>query len=206
MSEVQCYYMIPPLLTYRATTEELISTYDEEQGMFMESTTLIQFKKRLPVFTATDSAPARKIPVIMKLQNIWGDKTLKDLTVLIQRLGVPGKYLHISKVSTSSIAVHWLCPADMIQELEEAITAAADSFCVEGVEQISIGGRLVLDFSGPAQGVVIILCSSFEFFLCMIRIQVLLCPSQPLNSLPTDHMILVSITNNSPSMFVSHLS
>ena len=158
------YNMTPPLLSCRATTEDLISKYEEKQGMFMESTTLVQFKEQLPVFTATDSAPAMKIPVNMKLENVWGDKTLKDLTVLIQRLGVPGKYLHFSKVSTSSIAVHWLCPADKIQELEEAIAAAADSFYVEGVKQISIGGGLVLDFSELTQGVVIILCSSFELF------------------------------------------
>ena len=151
------------ILSCRVTTEELISKYEEKLRTFMESTTLAQFKEQLPVFTTTDSA--RKTSVIMKLENVWGCRTLKDLTVFIQLLGVPSKYLHFSKVSTSSIAVHWLYPTAKVQELEEAITAAVDLLCAKGVIQISIGGRLVLDFSVPTQGVVIILCSPLELFL-----------------------------------------
>ena len=147
--------MTPPLLFYRATTKELIKEYEKEQDRFMRSTTVAQFKDLLPASTAI---PARKKPVIMKLQNYWEENTLNNLKMFIQILGIPGNHLHLLKVSKNSIVVHWLCPTDKVPELEEAIAAAAMTLHAKGVEQISIGGRPVLDFTEPTQGITLLFC------------------------------------------------
>ena len=137
----------------------------------MGSTTVAQFKELLPASTATDKLPARSKNVIMKLQNHWEGNTLKNLKLFIQILGIPGNYLHLSTVSKNSIVVHWLCATDKVPELEEAITASAKGLYAEGVEQIFIGGRLVLEFTEPTQGIGIILllidvaCHLKSFFL-----------------------------------------
>ena len=151
-------------LNYRATTKKLISEYEEKKDKFMGGTTLSQFKKLLPASSATDKLPrgnsrlvtpgkkaTRKKHIIMKLQNYWGERTLKDLKMLTQMLGDPGDDLQLSKVTKNSIIVHWLYPTE--SEVEEALTAAAKSLHAEGVEQISI----VLDLCEPPQGIAIIL-------------------------------------------------
>ena len=118
----------------------------------MGSITLAQFKELFPVSFTADRIPARKKLVIMKLQNIWGSRTIKDLKRLVQCLGIPDNNFQLLKVTKGCIAVHWLCPIDMVTALEKATAAAAKSLHAEGVEQISIGGRLVLDFTEPTQG------------------------------------------------------
>ena len=147
--------MTPALLFYRATTKKLIMKYEKEQDKFMGSTTVAQFKDLLPASIVVDELPARKEHVIMKLQNYWERKTLKNLKMFIQILGIPGNHLYLLTVSKNSIVVHWLYPTNKVPELEEAITAAAKALYDEGVEQISIEDRVVLDFAEPTQGIVI---------------------------------------------------
>ena len=135
--------MTPPLLSCRTTTEKLISEYEEEKDEFMRSTTLAEFKKMLPAsLTVVDRH------ITMKIQNYWGERTLKDLQMLTQMLIGPGDHLQLLKVSKDSIIVH---PAE--SEPEEAITAAAKSLHAEGVEQVSV----VLGPCEPPQGIGFIL-------------------------------------------------
>ena len=147
--------LTPPLLSYRANTEDLIGKYEEELDKFMRSTTVAQFKDMLPASTSL----AMMETVIMRLQNYWEESTLSNLKVFIQTLGIPDNHLHLSSVSKNSIIVHWLCPTDKVPELEKAISATAKELLAGGVEQIYIGDKCVLD---PAKGIVIILLIVFS--------------------------------------------
>ena len=57
----------------------------------MESTTLVQFRKLLLASTAIGKPRGR---ITMRLNNIWGQRTLKDLS---QCLGVPGNRIDFVK-------------------------------------------------------------------------------------------------------------
>ena len=107
--------------------------------------------------------------MIMKLQNSWGEQTLMDLEKLTKLLGVLGCYLNLSIISPGCIAVHWLCLPGVVPKLEEAIIAAASSLHAEGVEQVFIGDRPVLE---PSEGIILLfvcvcLCVCRCLMLCM---------------------------------------
>ena len=142
---------LPPLLSWSATTKQLISNYEEQQSTFMKGAIVAKFKELLPDSATTKKLSAEKKPLIMKLQNYWLDRTLEDLNNLVRyHLGVPASHLHLSTVTTGCISVHWLCPIDAVPELEKAIIAAANSLRAEGVQQVSIGDKLVLE---PTEGI-----------------------------------------------------
>ena len=117
----------------------------------MKGTTVTQFKELLPVSTAINKLSSRRKSVMMKLQNSWGKQTLRDLEKLTNLLGAPGSHLNLSIISPGCIAVHWLCLPSIVPELEKAIIAAASSLCAEGVQQVFIGDRLVLE---PGKGII----------------------------------------------------
>ena len=149
------FLKLPPLFSHRARTKQLISNYEEQCSKFMKGTTVAHFKELFPASATTKKLSAEKKPIIMKLQNSWLERTLEDLDNLVRyNLGVPGSHLHLSTVITGCIAVHWLCPTDVVPELEEAITAAANSLRAEGVQQVSIGDRLVLE---PIEGTILLM-------------------------------------------------
>ena len=85
------------------------------------------------------------VPVRLKLQNFWGERTLDDLTKLVGLLGVPSTHLHLTRVDEGCIAVTWLCSTSYIRELIQAIYRAAGSLRAEGVLQVFTGEEMVLD-------------------------------------------------------------
>ena len=85
------------------------------------------------------------VHVRLKLQNIWDEHTLDDLTKLVSLLGVPSTHLHLTRVEEGCIAVTWLCSTSYIRELKQAIDRAAGSLQAEGVLQVFTGEEMVLD-------------------------------------------------------------
>ena len=152
------------LLSHSATTDQLISSYEEKRGKFMESTTVAKFIKLFPASATMSKISSGKKCVTMKLQNYWGEHTLEDLDKLVHfLLGVSANHLHLSTMSPGCIAVHWLCPTDALPELEKAILAAATSLHFDGVKEVTIGGRHVLN---PTKGITIVLVCSCVSLLC----------------------------------------
>ena len=124
--------------------------------MFLTSTTVQQFKDQFPATTSHNKVSPSMKPVIMKLEDNWGTQTLMNLTKLTCKLlHVPGSHLHLLQlgVEDGCVAVHWLCPISMIFNLEEAITAAADPLYTEGVQQIFIDCKSVLNFAVTGKGI-----------------------------------------------------
>ena len=111
----------------------------------MSGTTLSQFRTLFPASTTPSEQSAKMVHVRLKLQNIWGERTLDDLTKLVNLLGVPGTHLHLTKVNEGCIAVTWLCSTSYIRELKQAIDQAAGSLRAEGVLQVFTDEEMVLD-------------------------------------------------------------
>ena len=119
----------------------------------MASTTVTQFKQLFPATATSSKLSSRKLPVKLKLENNWGSETLDDLVKLVNRFGVSGHHLHLSKVEDGCIAVIWLCSITKIKQLKTAILETAGSLQTNGVLQVFIGEEeLVLECSRPHSG------------------------------------------------------
>ena len=127
---------------------ELVNTYKQQLHHFMAGTTVKEFKAlfRVPIMSSALSA---EVSIKLKLKNFWGDKTIEVLLKLVMRLlGIPGDYLHLSKVEDGCIAVIWLCSTSHIIELIAKMHEVAESLQIEGVQQVYVGEQLVL---GPVE-------------------------------------------------------
>ena len=113
----------------------------------MSNATLSQFKHLFPGTATSSKFLSDKFPVILQLGNGWGSQTLQDLTKLVNKFGVSGEHLHLSKVGDSCIAVTWLCSTTELKQLKIAISDNADSFMSMGVLQVFVGEELVLEYS-----------------------------------------------------------
>ena len=110
-------------------------------------------KQLFPATATSSKLSSRKLPVKLKLENNWGSETLDDLIKLVNRFGVPGDHLHLSKVEDGCIAVTWLCSITEIKQLKTAILETAGSLQTMGVLQVFIGEEeLVLECSRPHSG------------------------------------------------------
>ena len=118
----------------------------------MASKTVSQFKALFPASATPSKLLAEKFSFELRFLNIWGDRTLNDLKILVGRFGVPGKHLHLSKIDDGCIAVIWLCSTSFIKELKAAIFEATDLLQTEGVLKVFIEEELVLECSQPDQG------------------------------------------------------
>ena len=117
----------------------------------MTSKTLDQFKALFPESATPSKLLAEKVSFELRFQNVWGDRTLNDLKILVGRFGVPGKHLHLSKIDRGCIAVIWLCSTLFIKQLKAAIVEAANFLQTKGVLKVFIEEELVLEFSQPNQ-------------------------------------------------------
>ena len=117
----------------------------------MTSKTLDQFKALFPVSATPSKLLAEKVSFELRFLNVWGDRTLDDLKILVGRFGVPGKHLHLSKINRDCIAVIWLCSTSFIKELKAAVVEVADLLQTEGVLKVLIAEELVLECSQPDQ-------------------------------------------------------
>ena len=118
----------------------------------MASKTVNQFKALFPASATPSKLLAEKFSFELRFLNVWGDRTLNDLKILVGRFGVPGKHLHLSKIDDGCIAVIWLCSTLFIKELKAAIVEATDLLETEGVLKVFIEKELVLECSQPDQG------------------------------------------------------
>ena len=117
----------------------------------MASTTVSQFKQLFPATATSSKLLLGKVPIKLKLKNKWGSETLYDLTELVNKFGVSGSHLHLSKVEDGCIAVIWLCSTTEVKQLKMAILEAAGSLQTMGVLQVFIGEEeLVLECSQSA--------------------------------------------------------
>ena len=114
----------------------------------MASATVRQFKRLIPESDTPMSSG--KVPITLKLENFWDDKTLYDLTKLVHSFG---RHLHLSKVVPGCIAVIWLCSVSEVEQLKIAISEVTDSLLTMGVLQVFIGEEeLVLERTHSATG------------------------------------------------------
>ena len=125
----------------------------------MGSKTVNQFKALFPALATPSKLLAEKFSFELRFLNVWGDRTLSDLKILVSRFGVPGEHLHLSKIDDGCIAVIWLCSTMFIKELKAAIVEATDLLETEGVLKVFIGEELVLECSRPDQGTTTVLYS-----------------------------------------------
>ena len=117
----------------------------------MASTTVSQFKQLFPATATSSKVSSGKVSFTLKLENDWGSDTLQDLTKLVNKFGVSGSHLHLSKVEDGCIAVIWLCSTTEVKQLKMAILEAAGSLQTMGVLQVFIGEEeLVLECSHSA--------------------------------------------------------
>ena len=119
----------------------------------MASKTVNQFKALFPASATPSKLLAEKFSFELRFLNVWGDRTLSDLKILVGRFGVSGKHLHLSKIDDSCIAVIWLCSTLFIKELKAAIVEATDLLQTKGVLKVLIEEELVLECSQPDQGI-----------------------------------------------------
>ena len=137
---------------HSTATKELVDKYEKQCQHFMASKTVNQFKALFPASATPSKLLAEKFSFELRFLNVWGDRTLNDLKILVGRFGVPGEHLHLSKIDDSCIAVIWLCSTLFIKELKAAIVEATDLLQTEGVLKVFIGEELVLECSQPDQG------------------------------------------------------
>ena len=117
----------------------------------MTSTTVSQFKQLFPATSTFSKLSSGKVSFTLKLENDWGSHTLQDLTKLVNKFGVSGNHLHLSKVEDGCIAVIWLCSTAEVKQLKMALLEAAGSLQTMGVLQVFIGEEeLALECSHSA--------------------------------------------------------
>ena len=117
----------------------------------MASTTVSQFKQLFPATATSSKLSFGKVSFTLRLENDWVCHTLQDLTKLVNRFGVSGSHLHLSKVEYGCIAVIWLCSTTEVKQLKMTILEAAGSLQTMGVLQVFIGEEeLVLECSHSA--------------------------------------------------------
>ena len=135
-------------LILSATTRELVDQYERQRQHFMAGTTVSQFKKLFPASATPYNLSAEKIPIKLKLSNVWGDNTVEDLNNLIINLGVP---LHLFKVKRGCIAVFCWCSTADVKDLKINVNSSgvADLLQTKGVLQVFIEKELMLECSQP---------------------------------------------------------
>ena len=129
-----------------ARTEELVENYEQKLERFMGSTTVHQFKKLFPALATPFKLSDGKTHIIFKLQNMWGDYTILDLKKLVNRFGISGGCLHLSKVDEGYVSpVTWLCSTSNTEELKSDISRAAKLLGTVGVTQVLVEEELVFE-------------------------------------------------------------
>ena len=146
------HYYISHII-HSTTTEKLVDSYKQQCQDFMTSKTVNQFKALFPASATPSKLLAEKFSFELRFLNVWGNRTLSDLKILVGRFGVPGEHLHLSKIDDGCIAVIWLCSTLFIKKLKVAIVKATDLLETEGVLKVFIKEELVLELSQPDQGI-----------------------------------------------------
>ena len=137
-----CYYRIKP--------NQLLTAYEMKLQDFMKGTAVDDYKKYCEEHLLELISSSIE-PVSMKLSDIWRRRTLDDLKLLTCRLlKVPGSRLHLHTITEDCIAVHWLCPVNVLPALRMEIRSATDSLQLEGIQQIFIGKESVMHLTSTS--------------------------------------------------------
>ena len=142
---IHCPSMFNP--QYSAATRKLVDQYEQQCQHFMTGTTVSQFKKLFPASATPYKLSVGKIPIKLKLTNVWSERTLHDLAnLIITKLGVP---LHLHDITSGCIAVLSWCSIADVKELKVNVNSSgvADSLQTKGVLQVFIGEELLLQCS-----------------------------------------------------------
>ena len=141
-----CIFIICLILS--DATRKLVDQYEQQRQHFMTGTTVSQFKELFPASATPYKLSAEKVPVKLKLSDLWGRNTLHDVRHLIINLGVP---LHLFNIKHGCIAVFCWCSNADVKELKININSSevADSLQTKGVLQVFIKEELMLECSQP---------------------------------------------------------
>ena len=134
------------ILQFSAATRQLVDQYEQQRQHFMTGTTVSQFKKLFPASATPHKLSVGKIPIKLKLSNVWGNNTIHDLSNLIINLGVP---LHLCDITHGCIAVLCWCSIADVKELKINVNSSevVDSLQTKGVLQVFNRGELMLECS-----------------------------------------------------------
>lgn len=124
---------------YSAKTENLVDEYKQQCQHFMNSTTVNQFQKLFLEPVAPSNLLIGKVKITVKLEHIWGDSTINDLTRLVEILKIHSENLHLYQIKNGCIAVIWLCSISDVEEQKRALWQANVSPQNMGVLQVFIG-------------------------------------------------------------------
>ena len=114
----------------------------------MTSATVNQFNLLFPATATPSRLSSGKVPFTLKLENDWERNTLNGLTKLVDKFGVSGSHLHLSKVEDGCTAVTWLCSTTEVKQLKMGVSEATISLRTMGMLQVFIGEeKLVLEYS-----------------------------------------------------------
>ena len=131
-------------------TTELVHTYEQQRQEFMSSTSLSQFKQLFPASATNYRLSNGKVPIKLKLSNVWDKHTIADLEKLVKILGILGSHLHLSKVELGCIEVTWLCTISVAEDIQQMIDTSEirSSFQTMGVIKILLLGKELV-FKSP---------------------------------------------------------
>ena len=141
-------YRLKSLLSIFESEKEalgkVIETYEEDKETFLESTTVSQFQRAVVEKVEPILQKGKVLVTIKILRKMKCAQTLKD----IENLALEGfedskKYLVRMHAKPGSIIIMWVFPEAHSCELEESVKQNAAVFKDAGVEEVTVGGRVV---------------------------------------------------------------
>ena len=124
--------------------DELIDEYNEKKEAFLTETVVTKFHEAIvsrvvPVKQKEMAAITMKIP-----QSLANERTLKDMERLAGRaFGDYYRSFVNLRVIAGSVVITWFFPKSLTDELEQQAQANGAVFKQEGVEEVTIAGRVV---------------------------------------------------------------
>ena len=141
-------YRLKSLLKIIKTEKEALSKiiveYEEEREDFLKSTTVSQFQKAIvkkvkPILQKGKVLVTITIPEEMKCY-----RTLKDIEILaLKGFEDSQQYLVRMHAKSGCVIISWFLPEDHSCELEKSVRKNAAVFKDAGVEEVTVGGRIV---------------------------------------------------------------
>ena len=125
--------------------DKVIEKYEEKKETFLKSTTVSQFQRGI-VEKVEPMLQKGKVLVTIKILKKMkcAQLTLKD----IENLALEGfedsqQYLVRMHAKSGSVIISWVLPEDHSCELEKSVRKNAAVFKKRGVEEVTIGGKIV---------------------------------------------------------------
>ena len=125
---------------------KLIAEYNEKKEAFLNETVVTEFQKAIFSLAPMNPAlPQEKAVITVKIpESLARERTLKDMEKLAGRAF--GEYYRSFinlRVIPGSIIIIWFFPKTLKEKLEEAARTKKAVFRQEGVEEVTVAGRVV---------------------------------------------------------------